>query len=152
MEAYDKAIKLLATREHTEKEMRAKLKQKGFSNADIDSAIARLIAENSLSERRFAESFIRSRLRKSPEGKALLRLRLKDKGTPASIADEVLSEAWESGMYLKPLAMYYSSIERKKGEESARITLLRKGFTERELKEALSLYCAFSESESIDIE
>ena len=55
MDAYDKALKLLSMREHTEKEIREKLKDKGFSSDEIDEAISRLLAENSLSEERFAE-------------------------------------------------------------------------------------------------
>ena len=72
MEAYDKAVSLLAMREHTEKEIREKLSARSFSPEDIDSAIGRLRREGLLSEERFAEVFIRSRLRKLPEGRALL--------------------------------------------------------------------------------
>ena len=48
--SYDKAIKLLSLREHTEKELRAKLEDKGFSGEDIDSTIERLKTEGYLSE------------------------------------------------------------------------------------------------------
>ncbi len=138
-DAYDRALKLLSMREHTEKEIRNKLRDKGFSSADVDEAISELIAEGSLSERRFAESYIRSRLRKSPEGKSLLRMRLKDRGTPSAVADEVLSEAWDNEIYLKPLALYMESLVRKKGEEGARAALLRKGFRESEIRKARSV-------------
>ncbi len=138
MDAYEKAIKLLAIREHTERELRRKLSDKGYPNSDVDEAISRLLEEGSLSEQRFAESYVRSRLRKSPEGKSVLRMRLKEKGTPSSVADEVLAYVWDNGLYLKPLAVYYSQLQRKKGEEGARVTLLRKGFSDREIREALS--------------
>ena len=126
-------------REHTEKEIRSKLMDKGCREDETDEAVRRLIAEGSLSETRFAESYIRSRLRKSPEGRPVLRMRLREKGTPSSIADDALSAAWENGLYIKPLAEYYSSLCRRKGEEGARAALLRKGFRESEIREAVSL-------------
>ena len=87
MEAYDKAVSLLAMREHTEKEIREKLSARSFSPEDIDSAIGRLRREGLLSEERFAEVFIRSRLRKLPEGRALLSMRLRErKGKEKALA------------------------------------------------------------------
>ena len=140
MDAYDKALKLLSIREHTEKELRKKLLDKGCSKDDVDTVIEKLISEGSLSEQRFAETYIRSRLRKTPEGKEILRMRLREKGSPASVASAALDEAWENEDYLKPLSLYALSLIRKKGEEGARATLLRKGFRDSEIREALSLF------------
>ena len=139
MDAYERALKLLSMREHTEKEIRSKLSAKGYAADDVDDAVSRLIAEGSLSERRFAETFVRSRLRRSPEGRSILRMRLREKGSPAEAADAALSEAWERGDHLKPLAALCHDLVRKKGEEGARAALLRKGFRESEIREALSL-------------
>ena len=153
MDAYERAIRLLAVREHTEKEIRQKLSAKGYSAEEIDSAVSKLIAERSLSEERFADSYIRSRLRKSPEGKSILRMRLKEKGTPSDVADSALSAAWERGDYLKPLSLYYSTLVRRKGEEGARAVLLRKGFRESEIREAVSAAEREAcEGECIDVE
>ena len=65
MDAYDRAMKLLAQREHTKKELRQKLAAKGIPMEEVDAAIERLEEEGSLSEKRFAESYIRSRLRRN---------------------------------------------------------------------------------------
>lgn len=153
MDAYERAIRLLAVREHTEKEIRQKLSAKGYSAEEIDCAVSKLAAEKSLSEERFADSYIRSRLRKSPEGKSILRMRLKEKGTPSDVADSALSDAWERGDYLKPLSLYYSTLVRRKGEEGARAILLRKGFRESEIREAVSAAERDAcEGECIDVE
>ncbi len=153
MDAYERAIRLLAVREHTEKEIRQKLSAKGYSAEEIDCAVSKLAAEKSLSEERFAESYIRSRLRKSPEGKSILRMRLKEKGTPSDVADSALSAAWERGDYLNPLSLYYSTLVRRKGEEGARAVLLRKGFRESEIREAVSAAEREAcEGECIDVE
>lgn len=139
MDAYDRAIKLLAQREHTKKELCQKLAAKGIPMEEVDAAIERLEEEGSLSEKRFAESYIRSRLRRNPEGRQILRMRLLEKGTPRPIADAALDEAWENESYLKPLAIQLESLMRRKGEEGARATLLRKGFRESEIRAAGSL-------------
>ena len=97
--SYDKAIKLLSLREHTEKELRAKLDDKGFSGEDIDSTLERLKTEGYLSEERFASAFIRSRLRKNPEGRPILLSRLSEKGSPRDIAVAALDEAWEEKIW-----------------------------------------------------
>ena len=45
MDAYDRALKLLSMREHTEKELRKKLSDKGYQKAEIDEAVGKLITE-----------------------------------------------------------------------------------------------------------
>ena len=136
MEAYDKAVSFLAMREHTEKEIREKLSARSFSPEDIDSAIGRLRREGLLSEERFAEFFIRSRLRKLPEGRSILSMRLRERGCPDAVARKALSEAWEREDYLMPLASYLEELERKKGREKALAALYRKGFSSSEVRAA----------------
>ena len=78
---------------------------------------------------------------------------LKEKGTPSDVADTALSDAWERGDYLKPLSLYYSTLVRRKGEEGARAVLLRKGFRESEIREAVSAAERDAcEGEGIDVE
>ena len=139
MNALDKALSLLSVREHTEKEIREKLRKKGFSYDEIDEAVSKLIADGLLSEKRFAESYIRSRFRKMPEGRGLLRMRLREKGSPPEAADEAIESFWEEESYRKPLCTYYQVLVRKIGEEKAWLTLRTKGFTDSEIRNALQL-------------
>ena len=153
MDAYERALKLLAIREHSSREIHDKLISKGYGKNEVDDAISRLSDEHSLSDERYAASFIRSRLRRNPEGRMVLRMRLKEKGTPSDVADTALSDAWERGDYLKPLSLYYSTLVRRKGEEGARAVLLRKGFRESEIREAVSAAEREAcEGECIDVE
>ena len=87
MDAYDRALKLLAMREHSVKELKNKLVSKGYGKEEIEDAVQMLIGEGSLSDKRFAYAFVRSRLRRNPEGKAILCMRLKEKGVPSDIAE-----------------------------------------------------------------
>ena len=136
MDAYEKAVSLLAMREHTEKEIRDKLRTRSFSAESIDEAVDRLKREGLLSEERFAEIFIRSRLRKLPEGKPLLMMRLRERGCPESVARTALDAAWEREDYLEPLLSYMDELIRKKGEDSAAAALYRKGFSSSEVRRA----------------
>ena len=134
MNAYDKALSLLSVREHTAKEIMRKLSDKGLPKDESGWAIARLISQNYLSEERFAESYIRSRLKKTAEGKSLLKMRLCEKGTPSSIADEYLSYAWDEKAYIPSLKKEYNSLCSKKGREKAYAKLLSKGFSVSEIR------------------
>lgn len=134
--AYDKALSYLALREHTEKEIRSKLKSKGYRDDEIDEAVKALLDENAISEERFAQSYINSRMRKNPEGKSILLMRLKEKGSPLAIAKITIDSYFEEGLYLEPLSKLYKSLESKKGEEKALAFLFRKGFTSNEIRSA----------------
>lgn len=57
-----KALALLARREHSRAELTRKLRQRGYDNALIVSVVEQLVSEALLSEVRFAEAFIRSRM------------------------------------------------------------------------------------------
>ena len=43
MTAYEKALSLLAMREHTKKELKEKLRNKGFKDNEIEDALAELM-------------------------------------------------------------------------------------------------------------
>jgi regulatory protein len=62
--AYSTALRWLARREYCETELRMKLAEKGFPSSEIDSSVHRLVEHGLLSESRFAEAFLRSRLRR----------------------------------------------------------------------------------------
>ncbi|HXH64969.1 MAG TPA: regulatory protein RecX [Mariprofundaceae bacterium] len=62
--AHATALRWLARREYCETELRMKLGEKGFPPKEIDTCIQRLVEQGFLSEARFAEAFLRSRLRR----------------------------------------------------------------------------------------
>ncbi len=94
--ARETAVRLLARREHSTDELRRKLKRRGYRDAAIDEAIATLCAAESVSDARFAESFVRVR---SERGQGPLRIRaeLRERGVADTLVDDVLtttSEFW----------------------------------------------------------
>ena len=136
MKAYDKALSLLAMREHTAKEIKDKLTRKGYSDDDITDAVERLISENAISEERFAESYIRSRMRKNPEGKPVLMMRLRERGCPDSASRNAVESYWENLLFMPYLASSYDVLSSRKGREYATASLMRKGFSISEIRAA----------------
>ena len=61
LEVRNKALDLLARREHATQEIRAKLIGRGLVPSIVDDILESLAAEGLLSDRRFAENYIRAR-------------------------------------------------------------------------------------------
>lgn len=136
MSAYDKAVDLLSRREHTEKELEAKLREKGFNAEDTEEAVSTLKKEGYLSDERFSEVYIRSRMRKTAEGKPLLIMRLTEKGVSKSLASVMVSKAWEEEEYLPTLTREWGKLSKKYGDGKATQKLIAKGFTFSEIRKA----------------
>ena len=64
LEAYKSAVRFLGIREHNEHELREKLSRKSYDDIIIDDVIELLKHYDYLSETRYAETFLRSRLKK----------------------------------------------------------------------------------------
>lgn len=60
----DKALSLLARREHSQAELRSKLRARGFRAERVESVLVQLVAEGLLSDERFTEAFVRQRMGK----------------------------------------------------------------------------------------
>lgn len=84
------AINYLARREHSIGEIRTKLMEKGFTIEDIEPVIERLLAENLLSEERYAESYCRTRSSKG-FGPVAIRHELQMKNIDDFIIEKALS-------------------------------------------------------------
>ena len=82
---------LLARREHSAKELRAKLLVRDFDPDEAEQAIARLIEEGLLSDARFAEAYAVSRQRKG-HGPVRIRDELEQRGVATALIDVSLEE------------------------------------------------------------
>jgi regulatory protein len=92
-----RAVALLARREHSSSELRAKLLAKGFPQAEVDAALERLAAQGLQSDQRFAEALVRSRVQ-AGQGPARLRMELARHGVAdwgeAALAAQASEEGW----------------------------------------------------------
>jgi len=93
--AYNTALRALARREHCTAEMRAKLAGKGFDSDEIDDAVHRLVQQGYLSEQRFAEAFLRARLRRG-EAPWLAAQKARMRGVDAGALEHAAEEAREA--------------------------------------------------------
>lgn len=91
-EIRERCLGLLARREHTRRELLQKLRQRGFDEAEIaNDVLDELEAQGLLSEARFVESFIRSRV-ESGQGPLKIRAALQERGIAANVAEVALDE------------------------------------------------------------
>ena len=75
---------LLAHREHSAAEIRAKLIARNFDADEVDQAIVRLAEEGLISDDRFAEAFVTSRVRKG-QGPFKIRVELERRGVASEL-------------------------------------------------------------------
>jgi regulatory protein len=83
---------LLARREHSIDELRAKLVARKFDVEEVDVVVARLAEEGLVSDERFAEAFVSSRVRKG-QGPSRIRLELQRRGVSGGCITTCLDRA-----------------------------------------------------------
>jgi regulatory protein len=89
-DCYHRALALLARREHSALQLRRKLITRDFDNPTISTVLGVLEAENSLSDERFAETWLASRLSGHPEGRTRLIAGLMQRGIDGGLARRAL--------------------------------------------------------------
>ena len=90
--ALDTALNLLARREHSLRELRTKLSVRGYEAGEIARTLDKLAGRDLVSDERFAEAFLRSRLERG-QGPLKIRAQLRERGVEAPLVDAVLNEA-----------------------------------------------------------
>lgn len=136
-ECMDKALACLAIREHNRSELRRKLVEKGAAPEVADGVLDTLAKNGSLSETRYASSFIRSSNRRHPEGKSMVLMRLAAKGCEKGAAREAADELY-TPEYTSLLVEKATEAIRKKGKaknaEEIRFSLMKLGFTSSDIR------------------
>jgi len=93
-ELRERALRLLARREHSRLELARRLELAGFVHSDIAPLLDEFEEKNWLSDRRFAESWVADHRAKA--GSVKLAYDLRQRGVADSIISEVLSENRDS--------------------------------------------------------
>jgi regulatory protein len=134
---FDCALRVLALRDHSEAELRRKLKTKGYQADEIEASVERLRELGYLDDARFARSFAGSAVRNGRGFGARIKMELSRRGVAAGIIQETLAELGEEFAEAEMLA---DTIERRfagfdpqsaTDKEKRRVVayLQRKGFT-----------------------
>ena len=145
--AFNKATELLSRRDHGEKELLIKLRQKGFKE-EAEEAIEKLKYYGYIDDRRFAENYVKELIRIKHYGKRRVEQELYRKGIDREIISEVLEAAEfpESELVSLIERKYYRYLTDEKGIKKTINSLLRMGYSYGEIKDALK---AVSETEEI---
>jgi regulatory protein len=93
--ATEAGIRLLTARPRAEKELRTRLRQKGYEAGAIDAAIERLRGWGYLDDEAFARTWVANRMAHRPRGSRLLAQELRHKGVDR---DQIASAIEEAGV------------------------------------------------------
>lgn len=152
--AKQKAFRLLALRARSEKELRAKLKEKKFDNEIIDRVVFRLQELNYLDDETFARQWVRHLAVDKLSGNRKIESSLREKGISKALSERMIAEIRED--FPERQAVRKSIYKKLRGEkhreldvkEKRRLAqhLMAKGFTPGIIFETI----AGSEEEEID--
>ena len=90
------AARLLALREHSVGELRAKLKKKGFDDSTIGDRLKVFLQRGHLDDNRYASSLARRTLERKPAGRSYLVAVLRRKMIARDLAEQVVGQLLES--------------------------------------------------------
>jgi regulatory protein len=91
--ATEAALRLLAVRPRSEKELRDRLRQKAYEPETIDLVIERVRGWGYLDDADFAQRWVSNRIEHRPRGRRLLEQELRQKGIDRETISETLEEA-----------------------------------------------------------
>jgi regulatory protein len=133
--AYQRALRRLARRDHTVKELREKLQERGHPAEEVEETLLRLRAEGYLDDAGFAARYARSRIESHGLGRNRVRASLRARGVARAAAERGLTEALDEvseAAVLDTLARRYWRLHGR--DEPARrmqklwVFLVRRGF------------------------
>lgn len=87
--ARTKALDLLARREHSRKELRVKLRSRGFDSDEVDAVVEGLADQGLQSDDRFLESFVEARIARG-QGPLKIAAELRTRGVSGAIVTATL--------------------------------------------------------------
>ncbi|MCC6301573.1 MAG: regulatory protein RecX [Gammaproteobacteria bacterium] len=132
---------LLARREHSSGELRAKLRAKGFDDEEsVDLQLGRLRDEGLLSDERFAESFVHAR-RLRGQGPSRIAAELRERAVSAALIEAYVDPrdgVWTEAAREARRKRFGPEAPAEFAERARQARFLRyRGFTEDQIKVAL---------------
>jgi regulatory protein len=135
-QAKEFALKLLSFRPRSRKELKDRLKKKGFDQEIIERTLNRLEELNLIDDYKFASMWVEEKLRYRPTGRRVLERELYLKGIEKDIIAEVLDRAYsevdEKELALKILEKkkkQYAKLDEDVAKRRINNLLLRRGFS-----------------------
>lgn len=142
--AFNSALNSLDYRDHSEKEIRAKLLRK--HDADyVDEAVEKLIELDLVNDERYAENYARELFERKKFGKMRIKSELRAKGISADIANAAVEELFEEEEPDNVQRIvdiigkrYYNRMNDEGGRKKVFSALQRMGYSFSDIREAMS--------------
>lgn len=138
--AKKEAMSILQRRDRSEKEVRSKMKEKGYPDSVIEVAIEYVKGFHYIDDYRFACNYIRSNM--SEKARSMIRMELKNKGVDSENIDMAIEEEYnldERSIITSLLERKFKNADFKDEKEYKRIVsyFLRRGFLFEDIKSAI---------------
>ncbi len=136
--AYNCAVSLLSRRDHSEKELLRKLREKGYSSG-AEEAVLKLKESGYVDDERFCRIFAGELIRLKNYGRRRIEQELSRKGVSRDIISAVLEEFTFDSDRLSDIIKrkYFSKMTDEKGRQRAVNALMRLGYSYGEIRDAL---------------
>lgn len=142
--AFNSALNSLDYRDHSEKEIRAKLLRKHDANY-VDEAVEKLIELDLVNDERYAENYARELFERKKFGKMRIKSELRAKGISADIANAAVEELFEEEEPDNVQRIvdiigkrYYNRMNDEVGRKKVFSALQRMGYSFSDIREAMS--------------
>lgn len=126
------ALALLSRAEHSRFLLVRKLHSRGMTDSTIQAVLDELESSGALSDKRYAASWVRSRVKRHPEGRPMLLAGLRQRGVHAALAEDAVHEVLgEEGSSAEELARALAdrlARNPRSTPESIAVRMLRRGF------------------------
>lgn len=125
--ALERAVRLQAMREHTEKEIAAALRRSAYPEEIVAKVLEILTTSEIISDQRFASSWVRHRAK--ARGRRAIAAEMKQKGVGEAETQQALAE-WSEEEELEAAKKLAAKLQ-KQGKDEAHITqaLMRRGYS-----------------------
>jgi regulatory protein len=134
------ALRLLARREHSTRELTTKLTARGYEQQTVAAVIAALTEHNLLSETRFVDEFVASRMRRG-SGPVKIREELRSRGVAESLVDAALDAAqaaWLGNAEVVRRKRFGIQLPRDYSERARQARFLQqRGFSAEQIRQVL---------------
>jgi regulatory protein len=145
VDAKQSAYNYVAYKPRTEKQVRTRLREKGFDSRMVDLAVSFLYEFNYLDDETYAKNFVKAYMKSKPAGKHKLKFELLNKGIKKPLAEKTIQELYPDD----DLPLVIQAAEKKikkmklqnyeKNKKSLIAFLQGKGFTWSSIKQAIEI-------------
>jgi len=151
-EAKNAALRFFSFRRRTEKEIKDKLRKKGFDDKSIRRTIEKLKEYDLVNDSEFANAWVKERLAYKPRGRKLLAQELWKKGIKKDIIDQVTEELCQdeeksAAELLEKVKGRYKNLEPKVARRRMYGLLMRRGFSYETARSAMALLISSADRE-----